>query len=74
MLIKNFEWFLKGTNEKGQKIEMTLDRKAVQRLFNMLYLQSPDATGLCDTCKGSPGFCPFCCSPPESLPRNSFNT
>lgn len=52
MLIKNFEWFLKGTNEKGQKIEMTLDRKAVQRLFNMLYLQSPDATGLCDTCKG----------------------
>lgn len=20
------------------------------------------------------GFCPFCCSPPESLPRNSFNT
>lgn len=51
MLIKNFEWFLKGTNAKGQEIEMTLDSETVQRLFDMLYLQSPDTTGLCDTCK-----------------------
>lgn len=50
MLIQNFEWFLKGTNENGQKIEMTLDSKTVQRLINMLYAQSPDTTGMCETC------------------------
>ena len=51
MLVTQFEWFLKGTNDDGQRIEMTLDNETVKRLIHIIYQQAPDDKGICETCK-----------------------
>lgn len=33
MLTQQFEWFLNGTNQNDQKIEITLDSETVQRII-----------------------------------------
>ena len=51
MLTQQFEWFLNGTNEKDQKIKITLDNETVQRLINFMYQQNPNDKGICETCQ-----------------------
>ena len=51
MLTQQFEWFLNGTNQNAQKIEITLDSETVQRIINFMYQQHPDEKGICETCK-----------------------
>ena len=51
MLITNFNWFLKGTNEKGQKIEISLNQETTNNIISNLYNQAPDTTGICETCQ-----------------------